>query len=136
LHTKPFYPDQIYRIPTGGIKEDEPVLDSLTRELWEETGFKIKTFYLQAIILYEFRHIMSKSIIPFSSYLFSVRPHSDHPRVMDTSENISGFEWAPPSHLVTVVDNLKNLSPKRWNDWGRMRAPVHEIIAASLNLDS
>ena len=36
LHTKRFYPEGIYRLPSGGVHPDEPVLSGVIREAKEE----------------------------------------------------------------------------------------------------
>ena len=41
LHIKTFYPDGAYRLPTGGILQGEGVVDTLRREIYEETGLTL-----------------------------------------------------------------------------------------------
>lgn len=134
LHTKPFYPDQVYRLPSGGIKEDESVLDSLYREVFEETGFTPITIKLNSIIFYQFKH--QQSSIPFSSYVFVVRVDGQHPQVQDEDENISGFEWIAMTRLQHVIEQLYNLPRPRWQDWGQMRAIAHEVLVRECKLNS
>ena len=38
LHIKTYYPEGAYRLPTGGIMQGEGVVDTLGREIYEETG--------------------------------------------------------------------------------------------------
>src|SRR5438309_2139586 len=49
LAIKTFYPRGAYRLPTGGIAHDEPILDALRRETEEETGLgtKVRSFLAQ-----------------------------------------------------------------------------------------
>ena len=41
LSIKTFYPRGAYRLPTGGIDKDEPILDAVLRETLEETGLTV-----------------------------------------------------------------------------------------------
>lgn len=126
LHTKDFYPNNVYRIPTGGINTDESLEQGLNREVFEETGFKIKFIHFLALLLYEFKN--KTQVIPFISYLFDVIPDGAHPVVKDENEKISGFEWLPQSKMSLIVKQLKNLHLKKWRDWGIMRSIPHEIL--------
>jgi len=126
LHTKTFYPNNSYRILTGGVEADEPVLECLERELAEETGLKFDECFLSAVVLYEFRH--RNETLSFSSYLFRVSVNKDIPIVQDESERISGFRWADVEQFEKATRHLENLQPERWHDWGRMRAALHRII--------
>ncbi len=126
LHTKPVYPNHVYRLPSGGIKEDEAVLAGLFRETYEETGLKPVGIELISVILYEFEHNSSK--IPFSSYVFLMTTEGQKPQVQDSTEDISGFKWVEKDELDSVVQELQQLPNQRWQDWGEMRALAHEAI--------
>ncbi len=126
LHTKTFYPDNCYRILTGGVEADEPVLEGLERELLEETGLKIDECFLSAVVLYEFRY--KNETLSFSSYLFHVTVNKDIPIVQDESERINGFRWADAAQFEVATRHLENLQPERWHDWGRMRAVLHRKV--------
>lgn len=126
LHTKPFYPDKTFRIPTGGIHSKETVIDALVRELHEETGFSPLSFQQLALLLYVFRH--GDESIPFVSYIFSVTVSDGEPAPHDESEEISGFLWIESSKLENVITSLQNLPEGKWHEWGLMRAAPHHII--------
>lgn len=126
LHTKTFYPHNSYRLLTGGVESDEPVLECVERELLEETGFEIDECFLSAVVLYEFRH--KNEILSFSSYLFRVTVRGDIPTVQDEGERISGFRWVDKEQFETATQHLEHLMPERWYDWGRMRAVLHRIL--------
>lgn len=130
LHTKPFYPSQTFRIPTGGIHLDESAIAACYRELDEETGLCAISVNQIALLLYLFRY--QKHVLPFLSYIFAVQVESDTPRVRDESESISGFRWINRSELGGIIQHLKTLEPERWREWGIMRAAPHEIIENSL----
>jgi len=126
LHTKPFYPDDSYRIPTGGIKFGERVLDCLEREVFEETGFKIVEMNFAGLLLYEYQY--NKDLLPFSTYMFNIKPDKKKPVVQDLTENISGFKWVNKKELKRTIKHLQSLKEGRWPDWGRMRAVPHVIL--------
>ena len=42
LSIKTFYPRGAFRLPTGGIDRDEPILDAVLRETHEETGLTVE----------------------------------------------------------------------------------------------
>jgi 8-oxo-dGTP pyrophosphatase MutT (NUDIX family) len=132
LHTKPFYPENIYRLPTGGVKEDESVIAGLYREIREETSFNPRFIHLSAVILYTLKN--RRSLLPLNSYLFEIEPDGDHPVVLDAAEEISGFEWAPISYFPRIIDKLENLQPQRWGDWGRFRAVAHRVFSRALEM--
>ena len=126
LHTKSFYPEDAYRIPTGGINADERLDKALTRELYEETGFHIITKCMKAVILYEYRY--QNESLGFITYLFHIKPDHTRPEIHDKSELITGFKWVPLSALKNVIDVLHSLPENGWHDWGKMRAVSHHIL--------
>ncbi len=129
LHSKSFYPDNSYRLPTGGIKYGESVRDALVRETFEETGMKMISERLFATLLYEFRH--REQVVPFVSYIFQVTPDHCKPQTQDDRERISGFTWIAAAELESVAAHLKSLS-QDWKEWGEFRALAHEIAAEKL----
>ena len=129
LHTKSDYPKAVYRLPTGGIHMDEKVLDALYREIYEETGLKVESAELMALLLYEFRR--KTQMIPFLSFIFRVRTNDAEPKVMDPNEKISGFRWIDPQDLDKILAALHQL-PDDWSQWGIMRAVPHEIVREML----
>ena len=126
LHTKPFYPQGIYRVPTGGIHKDESVLSAMNRELLEETGFQPVSYQFHSLLIYDFRH--DGDNICFPSYAFHITPDGSMPIVSDENEQISGFSWASLTSLHDVVKLLFALRGSEWEDWGKMRAAPHEIF--------
>lgn len=125
LHTKPFYPQDVYRIPTGGIHAGEHVIDALHRELHEETGFTANSFMQPALLVYKFQN--DGRTIPFVSHIFKVKVDGGDPHPTDEDENISGYRWIKQAQLDEVVYQLETLK-KDWHDWGVMRALPHEIL--------
>ncbi len=127
LHTKPFYPPGIYRIPTGGINPGEKVIDAVHRELYEETGFTANAVVQPAVLAYAFQN--DGRVIHFVSHLFKVMVDGGEPHPKDDDENITGYQWIEPTQIVGVIHQLKSLK-EQWHDWGVMRALPHEIVAA------
>ena len=52
LSIKTFYPRGAYRLPTGGIDQDEPILDAVVRETLEETGLTVDVTRFLAALTY------------------------------------------------------------------------------------
>jgi len=126
LHTKYFYPKGVFRIPTGGIQFDEGVVDSMLRELREETSFHALSFQFRSLLLYEFKN--GAQSLPFASYIFEIEPDGEAPLVSDPGEQISDFKWAPLSGISEVIDGLHSLCGSPWQDWGKVRVIPHEIL--------
>ncbi len=125
LHTKPFYPQGIDRIPTGGIHADEAVLTAMERELLEETGFRVLEYHFIALVVYEFK--FDNNSLSFPSYLFEIKADGHEPKPIDESEQISAFSWCDKENLRKVIDRLNSIEGTRWKAWGRFRSIPHEI---------
>ncbi len=126
LHTKRFYPQGVYRLPSGGVHPDEPVLSSAIRETKEETGLDVIVDRFLGTIEYEFCHAGRQ--LPFVSYVFLVRANNSRPAVQDPEEQITGFRYVAPQEIRAVAAQLRALPPE-WANWGNFRAPSHDMVA-------
>jgi ADP-ribose pyrophosphatase YjhB (NUDIX family) len=131
LHTKRFYPPGIYRLPTGGVRWSEEVVDALNRELAEETGLAASLERCLGIIVYRFHHTGHE--LPFVSYVFLLRAFHGHPAPRDAGEEIVAFRSMPAGALRQVIQALQAL-PAEWIDWGRFRALAHDLVATELGV--
>lgn len=130
LHTKRFYPQEIYRLPSGGVHPGEPVLSGVIRETKEETGLDVTVDRFLGTVEYEFRHAGRQ--LPFVSYVFLVQQtNNDQPEVQDPEEQITGFCYVAPNGIRVVGAQLRAL-PSEWADWGSFRAPPHDLVADAL----
>lgn len=87
---KPWYPEGLYRAPSGGIKPDEDLELCALREAYEETGAKIElTKYILRI------HVSftcptnpagKQEIVEWTSHVFTARYLSGDLRPIDTRE--------------------------------------------------
>lgn len=125
LHTKAFYPAGVFRMMTGGIHQDETVLQGLRREAMEETGAALPPATPVAVLFYTFLHESRR--VPFLSYLFHVRVPDLNPQPLDAEENIAAFRWVDTDGLQHTIDQLLSL-PDEWEDWGRMRSLCHLLL--------
>ena len=138
MHTKRFYPQGVYRLPTGGIDWNEPVPDAWQRELWEETQLKCSSERLLGVIGYEFVGYSAAcgtadegiESVPFVSFVFQQANVVGDPIPLDESEQISDFQWQSRADLKIAAAHLSGLdrigSDK--GDWGRFRAVAHEFV--------
>ncbi len=129
LHTKRFYPEAVFRLPSGGVHPDEAVLAGLTREAKEETGLNVSVDRFLGTVEYEFRN--NRRRLPFVSYLFLLQADTSKPLAQDSGEGITGFRYVSPAELRQVATQLREL-PSRWADWGHFRALAHDIVADAL----
>jgi NAD+ diphosphatase len=141
LHIKTFYPAGAFRLPTGGIHQGETVMETLAREIFEETGLvmgqgpgqPILRRYL-GVVAYEMAH-RSLGIQRFATYhfLLDLPPDAElHPQ--DESESIAAWRWCAASELARVANVLEQVGARvpDWGDWGRYRALSHRFVASML----
>ena len=133
MHTKHFYPQGVYRLPTGGIDWHEPVWDAWHRELWEETQLKSTGERLLGVIGYEFvgpQSTVDGDSVPFVSFVFQQADVTGDPVPLDLSEQISDFKWIPRSELTAAATELSGLDRLGADkgDWGRFRAVAHQFV--------
>lgn len=129
LHAKRHYPRHIFRLPSGGINWDEPVIDALHREIDEETSLEVG---IESFIgLVEYRFLAGDQIAHFASYVFLVRCNGDEPRP-HPSENISEFRQVLPNQLAQAAAELRNLIGDR-RGWGQWRALAHDLVYEHLS---
>ena len=133
LHTKDAYPDGIYRLPGGGIDWGEPVRESLSREVFEETQVTVNDERFLGMLTYQFTG--AEPEVPFVSYVFLVPNVQGEASPADESEGITGFRWVPPQGLSDASETLSALeddAPGR-ADWGRFRAIGHDFVVEAVS---
>lgn len=141
LHIKSFYPEGAFRLPTGGIHVNETVIDTLGREIAEETGLvvgdasdQVHIDRLLGVLAYDLHH-PALGTVPFATYHFLVRmPAGATLQPQDDEEHIAGWAWRPASQLADVADLLEavQIRSATWADWGRYRALSHRFVAKQL----
>jgi 8-oxo-dGTP pyrophosphatase MutT (NUDIX family) len=129
LHTKKFYPEGVYRLPSGGIHPGEPVLSGAAREAEEETGLDVTVDRFLGTVEYEFCH--QEERLFFVSYVFLLQASNEQPVLQDPGEQITGFRYVIAPEIQAVAAQLRALPPE-WADWGRFRALPHDLVAAML----
>jgi 8-oxo-dGTP pyrophosphatase MutT (NUDIX family) len=158
LHRKIFYPPDAYRLPTGGIHQGEAVLETLAREIAEETSFflDLSAYNLQqerpaagvtvvtldsflGTVTYEMPHRSQGKIHRFATYHFLIAaPPNAIPVVDDPEENLAGWDWQPVNALHEIADRLERVGAgyPEWGDWGRFRALSHRFVAGGMRGES
>jgi len=125
LHAKSHYPEDTWRLLTGGIEVGERVAEALQREPGEETGLTPEPEVFLALIEYEF-HWNERSF-PWVTYVFRMAPTMAPLRASVDAEIFATREVSPTA-LAAVADALEALPPPR-TDWGRYRAVAHRVVA-------
>lgn len=129
LQTKEFYPNGVFRLPTGGVKAGEDLVSAVGRELMEETGLPARIRRFAGILRYHFRR--HGEPMTRESYVFLLEAGAGELRPQDEAEEIAGFREVPSEELKRVAAQLDGL-PGEWATWGRFRALVHRFVAARL----
>lgn len=126
LHTKPHYPDNIYRLPTGGIHPGEDAVTAARRETYEEIGFKPKNLKLRGVLDNVFW--VNKENLVYPSFVFETEEFTREPAPTDPDEQISGFRDADVLELRAIAHELASL-PLNWREWGIFRGAAHGWLA-------
>jgi len=136
LSIKTFYPRGAYRLPTGGIDKDEPILEALLRETHEETGLDPEPRRFLAALTY--RDGTSGPPV-FHTFAFLLDDAEGGPvRSLDEHEQIEAYREVPIAELPRVADRLDQIPPDgapgipNWDAWGRFRAHVHRAVHDAL----
>lgn len=130
LHTKPFYPPDTWRLPSGGCRPGEAPEAAAQREMAEETGLPGRLERLLGLLTYRFEG--PGATVAFASAVFLAETPPVEPVLHDPEERISGYRWVRPEDLAEVGRRLRRL-PAGWRDWGEWRALAHFLAARQLS---
>jgi 8-oxo-dGTP pyrophosphatase MutT (NUDIX family) len=137
LSIKTFYPRDAYRLPTGGIDRDEPILDAVLRETLEETGLAVEVRRFLAALTY--RDGPAGPPV-FHTFAFLLDDPTGAPvRPLDLDEQIESYREVPVAELVRVAGRLDAIAPDgapgiaNWDAWGRFRAHAHRAVHEALS---
>lgn len=123
VHRKESYKPPSFRLLSGGINLDEPVLYALHREVAEETGLQVTVERFLAVIEYQMQfHEVS---LPFVSYVFHVSELAGQ-LTPDYSE-IAELRVVGIDDLPGIADILRAIPGER-GYWGRFRAVAHDVV--------
>ena len=100
-----------YKLPGGGAERGESIMQTLRREILEETGYKIKVMKpIGAVIEYRHREKLLQL-----SYCFLARPDGKQGKTsLDHGEKLAGFvsEWHTKKRALALIKTGKKvLSP-------------------------
>lgn len=112
------YPQDIFRIPTGGIRPGEDIIEAVTREVSEELGLKaeIKRF----IGVYRIRLERGREHIWFYSFFFHLVEKGGRLLKDATDDEVSEVFEANHEELERISQGLLAIE-KDWRDWGSFR---------------
>lgn len=124
--SKCYYPDGVFRLPTGAIQPIESTDEAFARETWEETGLKPETWERIAVVVH--RCSCGSRTLDVTSHIIAGDETRDVPSPTDTSERISDYKEVNADDLLWIADHLRSLFG-RWEGFGKLRAVAHEIVA-------
>jgi 8-oxo-dGTP diphosphatase len=121
------YPENIYRIPTGGIGRGEDVVEAVFREVKEELGLDVRIRAFAGVVRIRFEY--GTESVMFCSYIF-ILDEAGGRLLADASDNEISEIWEADleefDRLVRALDSIKG----KWQDWGKFR---HVTSNAVLN---
>ncbi len=120
---KPFYPEGLYRAPSGGLKPGESLEDGAQREAFEETGLPITLghYLLRTNVIFQSSTLGD---IEWHSHIFTATTdqaeiaHTDHDEIRES-------RWAEPPEFPTFGEIMRHTE----NGGLHYRATLHERIA-------
>ena len=112
------YPEGVYRIPTGGIRYGEDIVQAMFREVREELGLQVEVARFAGVV--RIRFVSGKESIMFYSYVFILRETGGRLLLDATDDEISAVLEADISKLEEISEKLGKIEG-RWSDWGKFR---------------
>ena len=93
---KPFFPEPVFRAPSGAATLDEPLIDGAVREAHEETGLDIEL--IRYLVRINVKFTSGDRLIDWTSHIFEARHVYGDIRPIDTDE-IAEARWATLEEL-------------------------------------
>lgn len=133
--SKPFYANGVFRLPTGGLEAGEGIIQSLDRELWEETGLEVEVTRFLAWIRYTMpgKGASTKETV-FNTFAFLLDEVGGSLEVHDEEEPLI-FREISIHELLALAEDLDRLpdtpTPEMddtWRSWGRFRAIAQRVV--------
>ena len=112
------YPENVYRIPTGGIGHREDILEAIFREVKEELGLEVRIRSFAGVVRIRFEH--ENDCVMFYSYIFILDEIGGSLLEDASDDEISDVREAGLDELEQITKDLGCLNGK-WQDWGRFR---------------
>ncbi len=112
------YPENIYRIPTGGIGYDEGIMEAIFREVKEELGLEVQIRSFAGVIRIRFEH--GNEHVMFYSYIFILDEIGGRLMEDASDDEISEIREVDIEEMEQAVRALNEIDGK-WHDWGKFR---------------
>jgi ADP-ribose pyrophosphatase YjhB (NUDIX family) len=112
------YPEGIFRIPTGGIRYGEDVIEAAFREVREELGLEVEITGFAGVLKIRFQHAANSFM--FYSYIFIMKETGG--KLLEDAEDdeISEVREVDLEGLRQTAARLADIKGS-WGDWGRFR---------------
>ncbi len=112
------YPENIYRIPTGGIGHEENIIDAIFREVKEELGLEVRIRSFAGVLRTRFEY--NDDFVMFYSYIFILDEIGGRLLEDASDDEISSIREVDLSGLEIIAADLDSIKGK-WHDWGKFR---------------
>lgn len=112
------YPEDIYRIPTGGIGHDEDIVEAVFREVREELGLEVEIRSFGGVVRIRFEHL--NDYVMFYSYIFILDEAGGRLLEDASDDEISEVREVDLEGLEKIIKSLEGIKGK-WRDWGQFR---------------
>ncbi len=119
------YPQDIYRIPTGGIHHQEDISRAMFREVKEELGLEVAVREFAGVVRIRFMH--GADIAMFYSYVFILEEKGGRLLLDASDDEISGVMEVTVDELGEMTDALAGIRGK-WQDWGKFRYTTSNAV--------
>lgn len=119
------YPQDVMRIPTGGIEFQETAREALYREVKEELGVSFEIISFKGIIEYEIHHL--DEVVKFYSFLFVIKETGGEILKDATQNEISGIREYTKEELKDA-QNVLSGNRGNWKDWCEFRAELLKFL--------
>ena len=125
VHKKWYYPEDVFRLPTGTIEKGESPEDALVRETEEEFGIKLKKGDYKKIDEINYYLNFKGQTYKYKEIIYLIKKKKSE--IKPNERELGEYKFIPIDDLIEIYRKLKWIKGG-WKYWGKFRSILHRVV--------